>query len=198
MSDPRAGLRPDQPSGNDAYDKMTGKGIYYVHPPAPSASSPPSPPPPAPPPPPPPKPVKIPERSLVNLSTEGPSTSLISTMLFDMFSSVEVATISRRNTIEGQNPFFSLISNLATIRRSFDPTRLITNQRTINQNFNIHLINLYEKIPDDEYLAQNNLTNFYYIDTNGDLVIEVDNLEVDEIIDIEIANSGTINLVDES
>ena len=37
MSDPRAGLRPDQPSGNDAYDKMTGKGIYYVHSPTPSA-----------------------------------------------------------------------------------------------------------------------------------------------------------------
>ena len=41
MSDPRAGLRPDQPSGNDAYDKMTGKGIYYVHSPTPSAPPPP-------------------------------------------------------------------------------------------------------------------------------------------------------------
>ena len=49
MSDPRAGLRPDQPSGNDAYDKMTGKGIYYVHSPTPSAPPPPPPPPPAPP-----------------------------------------------------------------------------------------------------------------------------------------------------
>lgn len=151
-----------------------------------------------PPPPPPPKPVKIPERSLVNLSTEGPSTSLISNLLFERLGSVEIATIARRDTVEGQNPLYSFISNLASIRVNFDPTRLITQQRRINQNFDIYTINLDEKIPDDQYLAQNNLTSFYYIDTNGDLVIEIDNLEVDEVLDLEIANSGTINLVDES
>ena len=42
------------------------------------------------------------------------------------------------------------------------------------------------------------LDNFYYIDTNGDLIIELDNMLSDEIVELEIAQGGTINLVRES
>ena len=153
---------------------------------------------PAPKPPPPPPPVKIPNRDVLNFSREEFSTSAITNLLFEQIGSTEIVNIARRDTIEGQNPYYSLISNLASIKREFDPTRLITKQKAVNANFAIYGIDLNNKIPDQEYLDRNNITSFFYIASNGDLVIELDNLEDDEIIDFEIANSGTINLVDEA
>jgi hypothetical protein len=41
------------------------------------------------------------------------------------------------------------------------------------------------------------LTDYLYIDTNGDFVIEVVNLKDSEIVEIEIDTSGTIFEVDE-
>jgi hypothetical protein len=149
-------------------------------------------------PPPPPPPVKIPNRDVLNFSREEFSTSAITNLLFEQIGSTEIVNIARRDTIEGQNPYYSLISNLASIKREFDPTKLITKQKAVNANFAIYSIDLNNKIPDQEYLDRNNITSFFYIASNGDLVIELDNLEDDEIIDFEIANSGTINLVDEA
>jgi len=182
------------------------KKYHAANQPAPSAPPPSSPAPaPAPAPttvsytqPPPPPPVKIPNRDVLNFSREEFSTSAITNLLFEQIGSTEIVNIARRDTIEGQNPYYSLISNLASIKREFDPTRLITKQKAVNANFAIYGIDLNNKIPDQEYLDRNNITSFFYIASNGDLVIELDNLEDDEIIDFEIANSGTINLVDEA
>jgi hypothetical protein len=148
--------------------------------------------------PPKPKVVKNPNRDVVNFSREEFSQSSIARLLFEQVGSIELVNIARRETIEGQNPYYTLISNLSSIAKNFDPTSLISRQksnRNIEDNYSIDLNN---KIPDDDYLNRNNLSDFYYIDTNGDLVIELDNLASDEIIDLEIAESGTINLVDEA
>lgn len=172
--------------------------------PAPPPPSPPPAPPPAPraaptpKPPPPPKIVKSPNRDVVEFSREQFSQSSIARLLFEQVGSIELVNISRRDTIEGQNPYYTLISNLSSIRKNFDPTSLISRQKS-NQNIqDNYSINLNNKIPDQDYLTRNNLENFYYIDDNGDLVIELDNLAIDEIIDLEISTSGTINLVDEA
>ncbi|MDA0900313.1 MAG: hypothetical protein O3B35_04720 [Proteobacteria bacterium] len=176
--------------------------------PPPPPPGPPPPPPPPPPPapraapapkaPPPPKIVKSPNRDVVEFGREQFSQSSIVRLLFEQVGSIELVNISRRDTIEGQNPYYTLISNLSSIRKNFDPTSLISRQKS-NQNISDNYsISLNNKIPDQQYLDRNNLTSFYYIDSNGDLVIELDNLAVDEIIDLEIASSGTINLVDEA
>lgn len=145
-----------------------------------------------------PKIVKNPNRDVIDLSREDFSLSSISRLVFEQVGSIELANISRRDTIEGQNPYYELISNLSSIRKNFDPTSIISRQKS-NQNISSnYTISLNDKIPDDQYLERNNLEDFYYIDTNGDLVIELDNLSTDEIIDFEISTSGTINLVDEA
>lgn len=145
-----------------------------------------------------PKIVKNPNRDVIDLSREEFSLSSISRLVFEQVGSIELSNIARRDTIEGQNPYYELISNLSSIRKNFDPTSIISRQKS-NQNISSnYTIRLNDKIPDDQYLERNNLEDFYYIDSNGDLVIELDNLSPDEIIDFEIATSGTINLVDEA
>lgn len=189
--------------------------LLFRPPPAPAAPTPKPPPPPvftggggggggggfsytpAAPSPPKPKIVKNPNRDVVDLSREEFSASSIARLLYDDVGSIELVNIARRETIEGQNPYYTLISNLSAIRKNFDPTSIIARQKSNKNIENNYIISLNDKIPDDQYLERNNLEDFYYIAENGDLIIELDNLASDEIIDFEIATSGTINLVDE-
>ena len=99
--------------------------------------------------------------------------------------------------MEGQNPYYTIISNLSNIKKEFDPTQIISRQKPNQSFFDIFAIDLNSKIPGEAYLSLNNIYNFYYIDTNGDLVIELDNMLPDEIIELEIARDGTIVLVRE-
>lgn len=207
--DPRQGLAPGTPSADPATDRERGKGIYFPGdspsppPPSPPAQSTPTTAPPAqstptPAPPAPPPPVKIPDRDVLNFTRNDISATGITTLLFENIGGVEISTLTRRDTVEGQNPYYSLISNLSTIKTQYDPTQLISRQKPNQTLFDIFPISLSSKIPGDLYLAQRNLENFFYIASNGDFVIELDNLLQDENIQLEIAGSGTIKMVNGS
>ena len=144
------------------------------------------------PPPSPPKQTLVPARDVVNFQSVPASVEAMEQVLFQQLSSFELVNMARRDTVEGLNPYYSVISNLSSIRKEYDPSQIIALQKPNQTLFDIYQINLYEKIPNDEYLLRNNISNFYYVDTNGDLIIELDNLLSDEIIEIEIATSGKI------
>jgi hypothetical protein len=148
-------------------------------------------------PPPPPQMVRVPERDVVSLAQESISAETITNLLFENVGANELTKFVRHDTVEGINPYYDVISNLSDIKRKFDPSNLISLQKTTSSLFDIFPIKLQDKIPSDAYLLENNLTNFVYIDTNGDLVIEVVNLKDSEIVEIEIDTSGTIFEVDE-
>lgn len=142
--------------------------------------------------------VKAVNKDIINFQRDEVSESSISRLLFEQVGGIELINIVRRDTVEGQNPYYTLISNLSSIKKNFNPTTLISRQRVNETVFDNYTIDLNVKIPDQEYLNRYNLQSFYYIDTNGDLVIELDNLASDERIELEIAENGTINLVDEA
>jgi hypothetical protein len=148
-------------------------------------------------PPPPPQMVRVPERDVVSLAQESISAETITNLLFENVGANELTKFVRHDTVEGINPYYDVISNLSDIKRKFDPSNLISLQKTNSSFFDIYPIKLQDKIPSDEYLLENNLTDYLYIDTNGDLVIEVVNLKDSEIVEIEIDTSGTIFEVDE-
>ena len=148
-------------------------------------------------PPPPPQMVRVPERDVVSLAQETISAETITNLLFENVGANELTKFVRHDTVEGINPYYDVISNLSDIKRKFDPSNLISLQKTNSSFFDIFPINLQDKIPSDAYLLENNLTDYIYIDTNGDFVIEVVNLKDSEIVEIEIDTSGTIFEVDE-
>ena len=148
-------------------------------------------------PPPPPQMVRVPERDVVSLAQETVSAETITNLLFENVGANELTKFVRHDTVEGINPYYDVISNLSDIKRKFDPSNLISLQKTTSSLFDIFPIKLQDKIPSDAYLLENNLTDYLYIDTNGDFVIEVVNLKDSEIVEIEIDTSGTIFEVDE-
>lgn len=133
-----------------------------------------------------------PAKDVVNFQTEPVSADALEQILFQQIGGHELVEISRRDTIDGQSPAYTLISNLSTITRELNPSLIIGAQSPFRFDADRYQVNLDDKIPNTEYLSNNSLTSFFYIDVNGDLVIHLDNLEQDEEIEIEMANSGKI------
>lgn len=139
-----------------------------------------------------PRPTLIPGRDVVELAAPQVSAESMEQLLFQQLSSFEIVNLARRDTIEGLNPYYSVISNLSSIREEYNPSQIISLQKPAQGLSDLYQIKLSDKIPDDAYLTRNNITNFFYIDNNGDFIIELDNMLVDEVIEIQIATSGKI------
>lgn len=142
-------------------------------------------------------PVKTPERDVVSLVSEPVDAETIQNLLFENIGANELTRFVRHDTVEGMNPYYDIITNLSDIKRQFDPSNIISLQKTNSSFFDIYPIKLEYKIPDDTYLLENNLTDYVYIDTNGDLVIEVVNMQDFEVVEVQIDTNGTIYEVEE-
>lgn len=145
-------------------------------------------------------PVRVPDRdNLISLTTAGSNEALLVSVLFEELSAVEIVKFARNDTIDGISPQYNVISNLSEIKTKLDPSYLIAKQRsdtTIDNGFSIRLV---DKIPSIDYLFENNIPNYVYFDSTfgdaGSLIIELENIEVDEIVEVEIDTSGTIEEV---
>jgi hypothetical protein len=143
--------------------------------------------------------VRIPERDVVSLAGQSVDSETIVNLLFENIGAVELTKFVRHDTVDGINPYYDIISNLSEVKRRFDPSRLISIQKPDSSNFDIYSIKLQDKIPDDEYLSNNNINDYVYFDnTTGDLVIEVINMSESEIVEVQIDTSGTIYRIEES
>jgi hypothetical protein len=142
--------------------------------------------------PPTPAPVKMPSRDVVSLVDPGIDSATIQNLLFENIGATELIKFTRHDTVDGINPYYDIISNLSDIKRRYDPASLISLQKPESSFFDIFTIKLDQKIPDQEYLDENNLLDYVYIDESGNLVIELTNLASDEIIEVEIDSNGTI------
>lgn len=111
--------------------------------------------------------------------------ALLQDLLYEDIAGVELANISREDLIDGQQVSYSPIVNLPTIKRNYNPNNLISSNivgQTVFSRFAIDLILRGMNDP--------------YIDSEGNLVIEIDTIGADENIEVQILSSGTINKVD--
>jgi hypothetical protein len=179
----------------DQMDKDRGKGVYYVPQAAPSPSGGPPPPPP-----PPPKPhnpwittsdysepvgVKQADPDIVLFDTENISPELLLQLSYEDISGTELINISRSDIIDGRNVVYSPIKNISGLRRRFNPNNIIAMPSTSSSLFSKYPIDLINREPYEPYFND-----------DGDLVIEIENIREDEVIEVEVDSSGTINTVD--
>lgn len=143
-----------------------------------------------------PSPVKPPERFLTVFADDTALAKEISRLYYQQLNAVSLAVIERHDTIEGQNPYYKIISNLSSIKSELDPITVLARQRaTLRPGDFGKGIFLFEK------LDTNN--PYIYIDndpasrTFGNLIIELINIAADEEIQIQIAGNGTIYEIEE-
>jgi len=159
--------------------------------------------------------VKTPTRNVTDISSLVPQydAEYIQKLLFENLSAIELSIVERHDTIEGINQKYSIISNLSEIRKKYD----IAGQLTVMDKFKpltrIFTINIEDKIPQEDYIVLEDLTatyqyldennqiitrekGYYYIDTNGDLVIELIGLERNQEVEVLVDTNGTIYKVE--
>jgi hypothetical protein len=144
--------------------------------------------------------IKIPDRdAIIALQRDGADQALITAILFEQIGATELVKFTRNDTIDGLNGVYDVISNISELKTKLDPSYLISKQRpdvTIDNGFSIRL---QDKLPSIDYLFENEIPNYVHFDSTigdgGSLVIELDNMDTDEIIEVEIDTSGTIEEV---
>jgi hypothetical protein len=144
-------------------------------------------------------PVQNPARDVVDLALPPIDAETIIGVLFENLSATELTKFVRYDTVEGEDPKYSIISNLSDIRRKFDPARLISSQSPDSSYFSKFIIDLNSKIPSVQFLesrsdvSEENLQKYVWIDeATGNLIIELINIEVDEAVEIQFDTNGTI------
>jgi len=151
----------------------------------------------------PPTPLKT---SLLSTPPPPPKTAPIDTIIFDddavpieVMSDLiledigghELINIARNDTINGQIVSYQPIKNLSSIQQQYNPNNVVSLQDTSDRyfaNFSIKLeTSLIEEGegsgPDGAYI---------FIDSDGDLVVELLNVDPDQQMEVEISQSGTI------
>ena len=146
--------------------------------------------------------VRTPTRDVVNFTDDSSiGVELITNLLFENLGANELVKFERHDTIEGTNANYDIISNLSSVRKQFDPASLISRQKPDRSYFDIFNIKLEDKLPSQKYLQNNpkidgsgqvNTTDYVYIDSAGNLVVELVNMNSDELVEVEIESSGTI------
>jgi len=137
--------------------------------------------------------IKLPEKdNVISLTNNNVDEATIIAMVFEKLGAVELTKFTRTDTVEGINPYYNIISNLSSIKKEFDPSNLVASQKSDTSLYNAFSIKLSNKIPGDQYLADRALDNYIYIDADGNLIIELDNMTPDELVEVEIDTNGTI------
>ena len=137
--------------------------------------------------------IKLPDKdNVLSLTSNNIDEATIIAMVFEKLGAVELTKFTRTDTVEGINPYYNIISNLSAIKKEFDPSNLVASQKSDTSLYDAFSIKLSNKIPGDQYLTDRGLDNYIYVDTNGDLIIELDNITPDELVEVEIDTNGTI------
>jgi hypothetical protein len=129
--------------------------------------------------------VKQAEPDVILFNDEAISPELLLQLQYEDVAGIELINISRSDVIDGQNVAYSPIKLLSSLRRRYNPNNIIALPLTssdVFSRFGIDLVLRGIKKP--------------YFNENGDLVVEIDEVLEDEIIEVEIDTSGTINRVD--
>lgn len=153
--------------------------------------------------------VKIPDKQVINFQTAPVLPEYVQELLFEDIGGTELINMVRHDTVSGRNVSYNIISNLTKINLKFDPSLTLSGVGTYDPIFGKFKIKFENKVPDVPYFELteqivpipespevsadiSNLGPNFYINSDGDLVIELVNMLEDEVIELEVRTDGTI------
>ena len=115
--------------------------------------------------------------------------SIMVDLLFEDIGGQELLTISRHDTVNGQNVLYQPIKNLNILKDEYNPNNIIMLQKTSDKIFKNFSIKLEESIPE---VGNGPSGSNVYLDVDGNLVIEFINMIHDEQVDVQITSGGIL------
>ena len=110
---------------------------------------------------------------------------VMSDLIFEDIGGQELLSISRSDTINGQEISYQPIKNLTAIQQQYNPNNVLGLQATSDKYFSNFSIKFENRLPSTG-------PNVYIESSTGDLVINVADMAEDEQVEVEITLSGTI------
>jgi len=114
---------------------------------------------------------------------------LIVDLLFEDIGSRELLSLSRQDTVNGQDVRYQPIKNLGILKEEYNPQNLVRIQKTSDKIFDNFPINLASRIPQNGGGANGDNV---YLNSEGSLVLEFENILSDEQIEIQIVINGEV------
>jgi hypothetical protein len=139
--------------------------------------------------------IKIATPDLI-IQSEMTPIDILSQINFENLAGHEIINIARSTLINGQNVSYSLIGNLSELQRRYNPLNIFTLPETIDKYFKNFAIRLDIHVPEEGSGPQGQRvwiaeTNLAFADI-GDIIIDVTNMEKNEVVDVQILNSGAL------
>jgi hypothetical protein len=127
--------------------------------------------------------------ALIALSNLPLDIDIMADLIFENIGGQELINISRSDIINGQDVIYSPIKNLKNLYLEYNANNIIRLENAADTYFKNFPIRLENKLP---YSSSGILEDVVYLDSEGNLVINVSNLEKDEQVEVQIINSGEI------
>lgn len=127
--------------------------------------------------------------ALIALSNLPLDIDIMADLIFENIGGQELINISRSDIINGQDVIYSPIKNLKNLYLEYNANNIIRLENAADTYFKNFPIRLENKLP---YSSSGILEDVVYLDSEGNLVINVSNLEKDEQVEVQIVNSGEI------
>jgi hypothetical protein len=108
-------------------------------------------------------------------------------LLFEDIGGEEILSLTRSDTVSGQNIIYQPIKNLTSINQQYNPQNLISLQGISSIYFKNYSIKLEDKIPN---IGNGPNGSNVYMDSDGNIVVDSINLEPDEQIEIQVLTHG--------
>lgn len=110
-------------------------------------------------------------------------------LVFEDIGGQEIINIARNDTVFTENLIYQPIKNSVLLSQQYNPNTLLSLQGTSGDYFKNFPISFSDKMPN---VGTGPNGEVVYIDSDGNLVINVKNLESDEQVEIAILSEGTV------
>lgn len=112
---------------------------------------------------------------------------IMTDLIFEDIGGQELINIARHDTVNGQNILYQPVKNIRYVATKFNPKNIIPLQNTSDAYFDNFALKLENYLPiEGNGPGGSNV----YIDSDGNLVVEVVGTIRDEQVEIQILNSG--------
>jgi hypothetical protein len=129
--------------------------------------------------------IKQPDPSVILFDSGTISPEYLVELEYEDISGMELISMSRSDLIDGQSVTYSPIKNLSALRNKYNPNNIIAIPSESSSEFSKYRIDL---------ILRGIISP--YFDKDGNLVVEIEDMKQDELIEVQVDSSGTINLMD--
>lgn len=132
--------------------------------------------------------IKIADPDVILFNNDQIPIEVMSDLIFEDIGGTEILNIARTDLVNGQSVVYAPIKNLAQIYLKYNPQNILSLQETTGEVFENFPIKLGIHVPSVGNGPNGN--NVYLNPNNGNIVIDVININRNEQVEIQIANSG--------